>query len=296
MKVLLVDLDQTGFPNLALMKLSAWHKQLGAEVYLNQPIMGYDLVEASCVFSWNLKKLTRYPTPRYAGGIAFNMNLALPPSVEHIMPDYGLYNAPFSLGLTSRGCPNKCPWCVEWQRWPHAIQWGDFHEFWDRRHSHIKLLDPNLLAAPNAFTTLQDLAKEPVSVDFNQALDVRLVDENVADLLSKINIEPCLRFSFDSIHVAPSVRKAVHELSLCGFRPSSLSFYVMVGFGETFEEEYSRLRILKELGCQAHVMFYRDRQGVERMPAQGFVREEDLPRGSRRTIRKYARLARRSQK
>jgi len=290
-RALLVDLDRTGFPNLALMKLSAWHKHQGQTVTLNSPIEGYDLVEVSGVFSWNLKKLNRYPPADHTGGIAFSLNSELPPDVEHIMPDYNLYNSPFSLGFTSRGCPRRCPWCNEWRRQDFSAEHADFHEFWDRRHDHIKLLDPNLLASDNASKTLEQLASEPVTVDFNQALDIRLLDLNTAHLLRAIKIKPYLRFSFDSFSIAGSVRRGVKNLTDQGFRPSELNFYVMVGFGESFEEESGRLRILRELGCQAHVMFYRDRTGREHLPAEGEITEEDLPRGSRWTIRKYVRLA-----
>jgi len=291
MRVLLVDLDRTGFPNLALMKLSAWHKRLGHTVYLNEPIQGYDHVEASCVFSWNLKKQTRYPTPHHAGGRAFSLHDDLPHDVDHIMPDYSLYGTDYSLGVTSRGCPNRCPWCEEWRNTPYTVPHARIFEFWDRRHSHIKLLDANLLASPGVFTTLQDLAASPVTVDFNQALDIRFVDADVAHALSAVTVKPCLRFSFDSSPVDESVRRGVSALVKRGFRASQLNFYVMVGFGESFAQESYRLKLLKELGCQAHIMFYRDREGREHLPAEGSITEEELPRGSRWTIRKYVRRA-----
>lgn len=60
MKVGLVDVDGHNFPNLVLMKLSAWHKRQGDSVHLLRPddvllggdlFGGYDKLYAACVFS-----------------------------------------------------------------------------------------------------------------------------------------------------------------------------------------------------------------------------------------------------
>lgn len=113
MKVLLVDLDRTRQPNLALMKLSAWHKDRGHEVWLNFTLQRYDLCYCSCVFTWNAPKLGSFPYPDIElGGSGFNLWNTLPDEIEHIMPDYALYGYPYSLGFTSRGCIKHCPWCI----------------------------------------------------------------------------------------------------------------------------------------------------------------------------------------
>ena len=123
MKVGLIDLDSTGFPNLALMKLSAWHKQKGDEIYFNMPVMEKtDLTYISCVFTKNKDKL---PALSHAllGGTGFGLNnlggtgigmdgASLPPEVEHTKPDYSLYNTTASYGFTSRGCIRHCRCCI----------------------------------------------------------------------------------------------------------------------------------------------------------------------------------------
>ena len=62
MRVGLVDVDSHNFPNLVLMKLSAWHKLQGHEVELLRPadilngsnlFYGYDQLIGACVFDWN---------------------------------------------------------------------------------------------------------------------------------------------------------------------------------------------------------------------------------------------------
>lgn len=66
MKVALIDVDSHNFPNLVLMKLSAWHKARGDEVTLlsvatalqEENLMGkYDKIYGACVFSGHKKVL-----------------------------------------------------------------------------------------------------------------------------------------------------------------------------------------------------------------------------------------------
>jgi hypothetical protein len=50
MRIGLIDVDSHNFPNLALMKISAWHKARGDEVEWCIPLMHYDIVYQSKVF------------------------------------------------------------------------------------------------------------------------------------------------------------------------------------------------------------------------------------------------------
>lgn len=172
MKVSLIDLDiiqrRRPFPNLALMKLSAYHKRSGDQVYLNFPLHWANITYASCVFTWNAKGRARVPNKGIVGGSGIDLKAELPPEVERIMPDYSLYpGVDFSLGFTSRGCLRKCPWCIIPEKEGQIKPWARIYEFWDRRHKKIVLLDNNLLAAPNWRQTMEDLIAEDLAVDFN---------------------------------------------------------------------------------------------------------------------------------
>ncbi|GAH52847.1 unnamed protein product, partial [marine sediment metagenome] len=199
-KVSLVDLDVTSkrrpFPNLALMKLSAYHKSKGDEVYLNFPLIQPDITYASCVFTWNGRRRDGLPPEAIIGGSGVDLKAELPPEVEHIMPDYSLYpNVDFSMGFTSRGCIRKCPWCIVPEKEGQIKPWARIYEFWDRRHTKITLLDNNLLAAPNWRQTMEDLIAEGLKVDFNQGLDIRLLNEENLDYLKRVKASE-LRFAF----------------------------------------------------------------------------------------------------
>jgi len=250
------------FPNLALMKLSSWHKAKGDEIFLNFPLCQPDLIYASCVFTWNSKRAVGLNSPIHSGGSGIDLKVKLPPEIEHIMPDYTLYpDVDFSLGFTSRGCNRKCPWCIVPEKEGRIQAWASVYEFWDRRHKKIILLDNNLLASPNWQETLTTLIKERVEVDFNQGLDIRLLDEEKARYLNQVRTK-ILRFAFDDMAYERAVRKGIELLLNTGISSRKLSFYVLVGFdGDNTAKE--RVEILKSYNVDIYPMVYKDRSGEE---------------------------------
>jgi len=242
------------------MKLSAYHKARGDEVYLNFPLCRPDVTYASCVFTWNAKRRAGVPDSAIVGGSGLDLNVELPPEVEHIIPDYSLYpNVDYSLGFTSRGCIRECPWCIVPEKEGRIKPWARIYEFWDRRHRKITLLDNNLLAAPNWQQTMEDLLAEGLEVDFNQGLDIRLVNEQNVEYLKRVKAKQ-LRFSFDHIAYEKPVRDGIRVLTESGIHSRKLSFYVLYGFNE---QDYAveRMKILADLNVDVYPMAYRDRDG-----------------------------------
>jgi len=293
MKVLLMDLDvikqRRLFPNLALMKLSQFHKRKGDEVYLNFPLVKPDITYTSCVFTWNAKKRAIVPDGAIFGGSGINRKTELPTEVEHIMPDYSLYpRVNFSLGFTSRGCVRRCPWCMVPEKEGGIKPWASVHEFWDKRHRKVLLLDNNLLAAPNWKNTLSELANLPVTVDFNQGLDIRLIDDEKVWWLTRIRTE-CLRFAFDDIGYERAVREGIAKMLRAGIAKSHLSFYALVGFnGDNTALE--RLKILQSYGVDVYPMVYRGDDGREATVSlswHGII----YWRGARNNLRRFLRVA-----
>ena len=159
MRVGLVDVDGTKFPNLVLMKLAAWHKNHGDEVDLlapNDVLIGgnlfgdYDKIYAACVFTENSEIAQRLAyIGAEIGGTGTNNTCTLPHEIEHIYPDYALYGSTTTAyGFLTRGCPRACPFCiVAGKEGRTSRKVADLSEFWNGER-YIKLLDPNLLAAP----------------------------------------------------------------------------------------------------------------------------------------------------
>ena len=293
MKVLLMDLDiikQRPYPNLALMKLSAYHKAKGDEVFLNFPLQPPDITYASCVFSWNAKWRARVPDGAIVGGSGITLKSELPPEVEHTKPDYSLYpGVDFSMGFTSRGCIRKCPWCIVPEKEGNITPSASIYEFWNRQHQRIVLLDNNLLAAPNWRQTMEDLIAENLEVDFNQGLDIRLLSEEVVDYLKQVKTQR-LRFAFDNIAYEKAVREGIKLLTENGIASRHLSFYVLVGFHND-NTIVDRVRLLQSLNVDIYPMAYKDASGKE--PQRKLVGEQIgnmMFHGSRHNINKFLRL------
>lgn len=293
MKVLLFDLDlhplKKHHYNLALMKLSAYHKARGDEVFLNFPLAQADRIYASCIFTWNAKHLNLLSPRAIIGGSGIDLESKLPPEIEHTMPDYSLYDLDYSVGFTSRGCIRRCPWCVVPEKEGGIKPWASIYEFWDRKHKKIVLLDNNFLAAPNWGTTIVNLIKERVTVDFNQGLDIRLVGPVEAHYLSRVKA-PVLRFSFDHPSYEPKVREGIERLLKQGIHPRKLSFYVLVGFNTTLEEDIERFKLLESYNVEIYPMVYRDKNGKEPKLGNGFTERINF-HGSLQNRRRFLRLA-----
>jgi hypothetical protein len=297
MKVLLMDLDLLQqkrqrkhiFPNLALMKLSAYHRAKGDEVYLNFPLNRPDITYVSCVFTWNKKNISTVSDGAIVGGSGIDLNTELPPEVEHIMPDYSLYpDVDFSLGFTSRGCIRKCPWCIVPEKEGGIKPWSRIYEFWDRPHRKILLLDNNLLAAPNWRQTMEDLIAEGIEVDFNQGLDIRLVNEDSVFYLRRVKAKQ-LRFAFDDIGYEKAVRRGIELLLKNGISARKLSFYVLVGFNGD-DTAIRRMKLLKSYDVDVYPMLYKNNQGKEpKLDAKW--RETVFWHGARGNLRKFLRVA-----
>lgn len=291
MKILLSDLDMVKghrpFPNLALMKLSAYHKVKGDEVWFNFPLCLPDIEYASCVFSWHRQGVNKLSHNAIIGGSGIDIKTELPFEVEHIMPDYSLYpNVDYSMGYTSRGCIRNCPWCIVQLKEGYIKPWAPIYEFWDRRHKKIICLDNNILASPNWEETAESLIREQVLVDINQGLDIRLVDDKVAYQLSKIKTR-VLRFAFDSIQIEPQVRQGIDLLLRAGIKPRHLSFYVLVGFNG--DAGIDRMKLLQSYNVAVYPMIYKDKTGKE--PKLNITLNETINfHGGRNNLRKFLRV------
>jgi len=292
MNILLMDLDiikqRRPFPNLVLMKLSAYHKARGDDVFLNFPLSRPDITYASCVFTWHARRRNGLFPNVIIGGSGIDLKAELPPEVEHVMPDYSLYpNVDFSLGFTSRGCIRRCPWCIVPKKEGIIKPVARIYEFWDPRHRRIVLLDNNLLAASNWRLTMDDLIAEGLEVDFNQGLDIRLVNEETVGYLKRVKARQ-LRFAFDDIAYESTVRKGIELLLANGINSRKLSFYVLVGFNGD-DTALERMKVLNSYNVDVYPMAYKGPDGRE--PVRRVMEVGDiLWHGSRRNINKFLRL------
>lgn len=274
MKVLLVDVDSK-MPNLALMKLSAWHKRKGDTVYLNR-CCNPDKVYISCIFSKNRTKALgiakMFNCPVKIGGSGVQIQTQLPEEIEHIiMPDYSLYGIRYSMGFTSRGCNRKCPWCIVPEKEGKIKNHAPIDEFYVPCWRKLRLLDNNFLMSPKWYDNLREIIIRKIRVDFNQGLDIRLVDQENAKMLAKCNYSDTrfkrrrLRFSFDLPGMENEVIEGINCLVRAGIKPQHLFFYMLCGYNTTAEEDYHRFELLNNLGVLPFIQIYNNRRDDQRL-------------------------------
>ena len=256
MEIGLHDNDKTSFPNLALMKLSAYHKKKGDDVEWYIPIMSkiYDKVYSSKVFTY---------TPEYSllgnnvvkGGTGYNLFKNLPEKIEHTCPDYSLYpDFTSALGFLTRGCPNKCSWCIVPQKEGNIKPNADIEEFLDNRKSAV-LMDNNVLASEHGLNQIEKIINLKIKVDFNQGLDARLIDDSVAKLLSKVKWLHPIRMACDTQSQMDSIFKATQLLRWHNATPMTYFVYVLV---KDIPDALERVKFLKGLNLDPFAQPYID--------------------------------------
>ncbi len=199
MKIGLIDVDSRHFPNLALMRLSAWHKRRGDAVEWWNGFTRYDRVYLSKVFTFTPDFDTVIEAGEIVtGGTGYRDYRELPPEVEATPPDYSIYpRYPWAVGFLTRGCDKTCPWCVvprKEGRIRPAAAWEDIKRPDSRE---IVFLDNNVLASEHGLEQIERMGGEKVWVDFNQGLDARLITPWTAELLAGLRWKRFVRLSSD---------------------------------------------------------------------------------------------------
>ena len=266
MTIGMIDVDKythkTGksFPNLALMKLSAWHKAHGDSVEMCFPLKRYDRVYASKVFTFT-KDIDFAPQTDdlRRGGTGYFYPYggeSLPTEVEHIMPDYSLYGiTDTAYGFMSRGCPRGCPFCIvadKEGRFSHKV--ADLREWWDGQ-KRIVLMDPNILACPDWEDLLGQLADSGAEIDINQGADVRLLTPDKAEALSRLKMKR-IHFAWDGKEdLEPMFRTAAEPFGKM-IRAHRVSVYVLTNYNTDMDWNLHRIYTLRDLGYDPYVMVY----------------------------------------
>jgi hypothetical protein len=262
MKIRLVDFDSK-IPNLALMKLSAWHKSQGDTVGFK--IQDPDKVYVSVIFSKNRAKSSvwknKYPDmPVVYGGSGWDLTTTLPPEVEIMKPDYDLYPSEYSQGYTTRGCIRNCGFCVVPEKEGKIRIAQHPSQFHDERFNTCMIMDNNLFAAPDTWQekVFSWFMENDVKMRSPQGWDARLLTPNRAKKLCRLKHEGAIHFAWDNIKDEKKVFEAIELLKRVGFDlEHEISFYVLSGYNTTFEQDLYRCQKLKDTGVRAFTMRYK---------------------------------------
>lgn len=290
MNIGLIDIDHTGFPNLALMKLSAWHKAQGDQTTLIRGdrwlllSLMFDKMYASAVFTWNREKaeaLTALGV--HVGGTGYKQGTKLPPAVHAMRPDYSLYGIDYGMGFLSRGCIRDCAFCGVPAE--EGLPWLD--------QTIAQMLNPSgrrfLVLMDNEFfwnvkwaiAQMETFTREQIDWCPSQGLDIRCTTPALCETLAASpfwNLHRSRRqitFAFDNANIEKRYRQGVEMLLCSGIKAWQLQSFVLVGFDEAarkprplHSDDHRRIAVIREYGIDPFVMVYRNDQSGQAIADQ----------------------------
>lgn len=282
-KVLLAQVDGK-LPNLALMKISAYHKALGDRVAIQRAntkretftppfeMMHPDKMYVSVIFSDNLRLARKihgsYPDSML-GGPGLGVPNRLPDYIDHLMPDYSLYDVDYSIGFTTRGCIRECGFCIVPKLEGCFKEQAEIKEFHHPDHKKLVLFDNNILVSKKFNEKLDYIQSRDLKVSFCQGLDARLVTLEIANRLSETKAynlhfkNRCYYFAWDFMESEDQVLRGIQYMFDAGIPPRNMMVYVLVGYtGEgktTHREDMYRFKKLREIGVDPFIMKYNGR-------------------------------------
>lgn len=271
-KIGLIDVDGHNFPNLALMRISAYHKSKGDTVeWWWSDFVHYDVVYMSKVFSDAYSP--DVPEPLNAdkvikGGTGYQIHLVngkeeydketdtkLPIEVERMFPDYSIYpQYDFAVSMTSRGCPRGCSFChVAAKEGRCAVKVADVSDFWNGQ-KEIRILDPNITACWEKRDLFKQYKETGAILDFTQGLDIRLInDDDIADI-NEMRLRT-LHFAWDNPQ--DDLEEKFRNFAKNFRRKSNIGMvYCLTGFNSSMEENLYRIYTLRDMGYDPYVMVY----------------------------------------
>ena len=268
----LIDVDGHNFPNLALMRISAYHKSIGDTVeWWETDFVYYDKVYISKIFSDTYS--TDIQTPINCGevikgGTGYNIKIEngkeifdtdnhknLPSEIEKMFPDYSIYpQFDFAVSMTSRGCPRGCSFChVAAKEGRCAVKVANVSDFWNGQ-KEIRILDPNITACKEKRDLMRQYIDTKAILDFTQGLDIRLLnDDDIADI-NQMRLRT-LHFAWDN---PKDDLEGKFKNFAQGFRRKTKigMVYCLTNFNSTMEENLYRIYTLRDMGYDPYVMVY----------------------------------------
>lgn len=240
-------LRNKSFPNYALMKIAAWHKSQGDTVEWWIPTNYYDRVYSSKVFDFTPENPYLPETTIY-GGTGYkniSINRKLPEEIDKAFPDYSIYpECDYAIGYLTRGCPNKCRWCIVPKKEGQIRPYRDWKEIVRKDTDKLVLMDNNILSCQHGIRQLESLIDSGYRIDLNQGMDTRLVTDKIAQILSKLKWIRFIRFSCDQKSQIEPIKNTIELLGQYGVKPYRIFIYLLVT--ENIEDAAYRVEELKQ--------------------------------------------------
>jgi hypothetical protein len=255
--------DGMDFPNYALMKLSAWHKQTGDSIEWYDPVADpwqtdFDKIYSSKVFTFT--EVDHFlPKSAILGGTGYGLYNDLPDEIDAMFPDYSIYPyVDYAIGFLTRGCPNKCSWCIVPEKEGEIRAYKTWQQIKRADSRDIVFMDNNVLASQHGLAQIEEIGKQKLRIDFNQGLDARLITPEIGKLLGKCKWNPFVRLACDTKSQMKHIAQAHENLIRGGIAKSKFSCYVLIK--DDCEDALDRIMFVERLGINAFCQPYRDFQ------------------------------------
>lgn len=271
MRVGLYDVDST-IPNLALMKLSTFHRQLGDVVEMYAPIMleSYDKIYASTIFHDSDKSYV-LPDRMEVGGSAWDLHKNLPLEVEACEPDYSLYGYPHSIGFTMRGCRFRCKFCDVPRKEGRPRPTNTVEQIWTNRDSDfLVLLDNDFFGNVEWADRIAEVRRLNLKINFSQGLNIRIITDEQCKALASIRFTNLhatrgqVYFAWDRFGDERLIDAGIKRVMGAGIKPWRMAFYILIGFDTTPEQDLYRVKKIAALGCDPYAMPYNKRDAYQK--------------------------------
>ena len=314
MKIRLTQIDGK-LPNLALMKLSHWHKSNGDDVYLTRSVERelfqdeFDVVYGSAIFSFSQPMIERFvlnfPNAIIGGtglwakaflehSTALTQDIGKTVESEVIHSEYENYDYSIypqftgSIGFTQRGCRLRCKFCVvpEKEGKPRSV--NTIHDIWKQNplntQKHIHLLDNDFFGQDKEqwMERVKEIKEGGFKVCFNQGINIRLITDESAHWIAQLPYyddqfkAKRLYTAWDNLKDERIFFEGIDRLEKAGVNLSNVQVYMLIGFDP--EETMDRI-------------FHRFNKMVERkirpFPMVYNNKDKELKRFQRWVVRRY---------
>ena len=195
------------------------------------PLYRYDRIYSSKVFDFT--PVDPYlPDDAIRGGTGYRdipIDRTLPDEVDGMFPDYSIYpECDYAIGYLTRGCPNNCRWCVVPHKEGNIRPYREWQEIVRPDTDKLILMDNNILACDYGIQQLESLIGSGYRIDLNQGMDARLVNREIAEILSKLSWIRHIRFSCDQKSQIEPVQRTIELLQTQSVRPYRVFIYLLV--------------------------------------------------------------------
>lgn len=288
MNIGIIDADLldngTRHPNLALMKISAYMKDKGHHTKLlldYDALDKYDEIYLSKVFDFTKIPIDLDQQKQIKrGGTGFLPEILedLPSEIEHHMPDYHLYDEyiekeiargikpiqftdyqDYSIGFVTRGCFRKCGFCVN-KKYDRVFRHAEISEFFDPSRKYIYLWDDNIFGFDKWRDVFEELAETGRYFQFRQGIDIRLMNEEKAEVLAKSKWKGDFIFAFDHLKDAVIIERNLRTWRR--FSKKTTKLYILCAYESQDEKDiegaFKRIEILMRYKCLPYIMRYND--------------------------------------